>query len=78
MIVDEDGHRPDAFEKRLRFGCGFLFGVVVVAYMLLRQLFEPSGTFWAVGAGVAVVCGVLAVRWGDRFWRVAVSWWWPW
>jgi len=71
---------PDLTEKTLRFGCGFIFGLLVTGL---------SGFLWSVASGhyvvavsvlAALICGVLALRYGDRFWHwlSRFSWWWPW
>lgn len=59
---------PDALERGLRFGFGFFFGVGLASLLTLRH---PLGTYGAnllALAGTATVCGVLALRFGDRFW----------
>ena len=65
-------HEPDAFEKRVRFGCGFLFGAVVAFLLALREVGAFSSAFWAIVVAVAVIFGLLAVRYGDRFWHLIV------
>ena len=69
---------PDSFEKRLRFGCGFVFGALVAFLVVLRELAAFSGTFWAIVVAVAVIFGFLAVRYGDAFWQGVSDWmrWW--
>lgn len=64
---------PDAFEKRLRFICGFVFGGLMASLLTLRELDPSAGSFWAVVASVAVGFGLLAVRYGDEFWRGILS-----
>jgi hypothetical protein len=69
---------PDALEKRIRFGCGFVFGLVVGGYIALR-LFPWNGfVVVAIILVSALVCGVLAMKQGDRFWLALTSlrWWW--
>ena len=74
----DDLPEPDAFEKRLRFGCGFVFGALVAFLVALRELAAFTATFWAVVAGVAVIFGFLAMRHGDEFWRGISDWFrWP-
>jgi len=71
---------PDALEKRLRFGCGFVFGFLISGL---------SGFIWYVTAGhyvlafslfCGLICGLVALRYGDRFWHSVGNWlwWWPW
>jgi hypothetical protein len=76
----DDSAKPDSFEKRLRFGCGFVFGAGVAFFVALQALAAFTGTFWAVVAGVAVVSGLVAMRYGDHFWHAisAISDWFRW
>lgn len=76
--MDDDGHVPDAFEKGLRFGCGFVFGALMMLSALFWYLSEVTSTHWAIAAAASVVSGLLAVRYGEQFWRIATSilkWW---
>ncbi len=77
--------KPDQFEKRLRFGCGFLFGFLggaVLAVLLIIQLLQGGVASFngikviaaVVVLGMAVFCGWLAMRRGDRFWHQAIEW----
>jgi hypothetical protein len=66
---------PDAQEKRIRFGCGFVFGTVTAAL-------GSGGVFLLKGRlllAFCLVCGVLlgllAMRYGDRFWEKIGAWW---
>lgn len=74
----ENNSEPDSLEKRLRFGCGFVFGGLVAFLVGLREWAAFTGTFWPFVAGVAVVSGFFAVRYGDAFWRGVSDWfrWW--
>jgi uncharacterized membrane protein YccC len=75
-----DGPTDDPFERRLRFGCGAILGVVLGSYYALRYL---SGSGWssvlAVIALAALFFGLLARRYGDSFWHLFSKWfhWWP-
>lgn len=73
-------HRPppDGFEKIIRFGCGFLFSGIVLSFTLPQIVSLTASPLWvAVGVG-ALVCGLLAIRYGDGFY-VGIShlfrWW---
>lgn len=74
----DDGPPPDGVEKSLRFGCGFLFGGVIVFFAFARVAFNAHWPFWvAVGLG-ALPCGLLAIRYGDRFYHGIMDlfrWW---
>lgn len=62
------GRRPDAFEMKVRFGCGALLGLVVGLGMCVR-LWPLSAFFACVLVVFAIVaCGIGAARFGDRFW----------
>lgn len=72
---------PDAFEKRLRFGCGAIFGAITTFFVAIREVQEFTGPFWATVIACAMIFGFLALRFGDAFWRVicklfATSRWW--
>ena len=64
----------DQFEKRLRFGCGFVFGAVVAFFVIAREVASFTGGFWAAVAAVAILFGFLAMRYGDEFWRGISDW----
>jgi hypothetical protein len=63
---------PDAVEKGLRFGCGVLLGAVFGAATLGRifwgrSIFGWEAGAWALVGAVALTCGLLGMRYGDRF-----------
>lgn len=62
------GRRVDAFEWRVRFGCGAVLGLVVGLGLCVRLW--PLGVLGACAlVGVAMVaCGLCAASWGDSFW----------
>lgn len=62
-------YEPDASEKRIRFGCGFIFGGIIGLIVVLRELYQMTGLAWTCVAGFAVLCGYLALRLGDEFWE---------
>ena len=74
----KDSPEPDSSEKRLRFGCGFLFGGLIGFLFALREIAAFTGFFWAFVAGVALLFGFLAMRHGDEFWHNLPDWlrWW--
>lgn len=72
-------HPPiDEAEKRIRFGCGFVAGVVIAASILLPMVWDHAGAIWAVIVAVGIVCGLCALRYGDDFWTRLIDWtkWW--
>lgn len=60
---------PDSFEKRLRFGCGFLFGGLVALFLIAQEVAAFTGLLWAAVGVVAVISGLVAMRFGDEFWH---------
>lgn len=69
---------PDRLEKGIRFGCGFSFAFVLVAGGALGWAIDSGRHVLAVGIGAGIVCGLLAVRFGDAFWHRLASllrWW---
>ncbi len=76
----DDDRKPDALEKRVRFGGGFMFGVVAGFFFLLNEVarsMDTSGSvtiFWVSIGLIALLCGYLAMRYGDDFWRGFADW----
>ena len=62
-------------EKRIRFGCGSLTGFLLLGVSLLYFIHTPEMPWWypASVAGGAVIAGLLAVRFGDKFYRGLVT-----
>jgi hypothetical protein len=55
-------------EKVTRFGCGALLGFFVGLYLIAKwtiMSFSVAAGVWAVAI---LVCGNLALRYGDEFW----------
>ncbi len=73
-------HKPDPLEKKIRFGCGFLFGLVIVFFEFARTIYRHNSVGFVITCAVilALVCGWLALKYGDRFWHYVlerVRWW---
>jgi len=64
-------------EKRIRFGCGLLIGVVLGIMSAIYWSIANGWYFAALVAGVALVCGFLAMRYGDEFWYELLKLWRP-
>lgn len=65
----------DGLETRIRFGCGFSFGVFFLGIALLYLVNSPELPLWyylGTGGG-ALVLALLAVRFGDGFYHKAVQ-----
>jgi hypothetical protein len=56
----------------VRFGCGALFGLFFGGGTLFVG--HSMGALVAAALGGALVCGVLSVRYGDRFWESLSGW----
>ncbi len=72
--------KPDLLEKKIRFGCGFLFGLVIGFFEFARILYstDSAGFLILLTVMLAPVCGLLAIKFGDRFWHYVlerVRWW---
>jgi hypothetical protein len=50
-----------------RFGCGFIFGGLAIGFGFLNS-FVPA---FLIGG---LICGLLAWRFGDRFWEFFARW----
>lgn len=62
------GRQVDAFERKVRFGCGALLGLVLGLGLCVRLWPLSAFAMGALVLLVIVACGLCAVRWGDRFW----------
>jgi hypothetical protein len=70
--------QPDALEKRIRFGCGALLGLVLGLAFGMNWLGFSGSVFLVLLAVHVLACGWLATRHGDRFWDRIASWLWLW
>jgi molecular chaperone DnaJ len=62
---------PDRMELSLRFGCGTLFGATIFGLIALRGVSRLGGGLMVTLVTVVacgLICGVLAMKYGDRFW----------
>jgi hypothetical protein len=78
-LVNDQSPEPDATEKIIRFGCGFLAGGAITFLCLIFGLSKISGPSWGIVVAGAVLFGWVAMRFGDSAWRVlskVVSWFW--
>jgi hypothetical protein len=60
-----DGRRVDATERSIRFGCGLLTGFALGVFVVGR-IFTTLAL--SIDLGLAVLFGILAAAFGDRFW----------
>ncbi len=65
---------PDAvFGRRVRFVCGALLGLVMAfGFYLHVGPFGGPATVLVTGL-LCASCGALAARYGDAFWRAAIT-----
>jgi hypothetical protein len=60
---------PDAMERKIRIGCGSVFGLFIALLVALRWFYFSVGIFAVLAIVFACLFGWLALRYGDRFWR---------
>jgi hypothetical protein len=66
---------PDRFERIVRFVCGGLFGLVLGLGLAVGVFeFEDAPEVMSTTIGCALLCAVLAMRFGDRFWYILSNW----
>ena len=68
----------DKVETSIRFGCGFIFGLMCGTGTLVFGFATQDRPVLAFVVVVAIACGLLAVRYGDLFWKrlSRCFWWW--
>jgi len=69
---------PDNEEKAIRFGCGALFGAFAGFIIAAKVVVMSYGMLAAIMVCAVLLCGYLAMRLGDDFWRWAlqgIRWW---
>lgn len=80
MPLKYQKYTPDRLDKGLRLGCGGLFGAFagllfvgrLFRHRIVGDAFLP---LLALGSVLgAVLCAGLALKKGDRFWALDVSW----
>jgi hypothetical protein len=71
-----DGHQPDKQEKRIRFGCGFIFIGLLAFFKLARHAYTFDDLFrpFALAIGAGAIGGFFAMRQGDDFWHKISNW----
>lgn len=73
MHGDEEPDRE--FGRGVRFGCGFVFGLVIFGVTVMKV----AGADWVYAVGGALVIGLLSMWFGDKFWEwiARFTYWWP-
>jgi hypothetical protein len=70
---------PDPLEKRIRFGCGSLFGLIFGCYAAFKTWPENMYVDIALVIIIILTCGTLAMKQGDGFWHELTNFhWWRW
>lgn len=59
---------PDALEKRIRIGCGAIFGIIPGLWIGIGLLGLRAGWRWVCVAVVASAFAFFSLRYGNRFW----------
>jgi hypothetical protein len=75
VALPNDGIAPDRFELRVRFGSGAVAGALLVTVWMADV---SRGSAWVLvmsAAAGALVGGLLARHYGDRFWRAFLGLW---
>lgn len=57
-----------------RFGCGFLVGILIAGGVGILSGAQTISNLIAVWIIFAVVCGLLAAIFGDKFWHTIIHW----
>lgn len=60
-------------DKRLHFGCGFVFGGVLVFLFLLELIVRHGLSAWLAVIAAGLLTGFLARRHGEAFWARSSS-----
>lgn len=66
----------DRGENATRFGCGFVFGLVLGGFAAARVFYDSGYTVLAVTVFISTFLGILAMRYGDRIWYSLKHWIW--
>jgi uncharacterized membrane protein len=76
METNEDQELSES-EKITRFGCGALFGIFLGIFLVFELVLSSFGWAAAVIVLSVLICGTLALKYGDEFWYSLKNWdWW--
>ncbi len=64
---------PVPHDKRLHFGCGFVFGAVISTLFLIDALLRSASPVWLAVLATSLGFAFLAMRHGEAFWAKASS-----
>ena len=64
----DDSPNPDRVELLVRFVCGSILGLAFGLYVAVSAPVSTATEFVIVLALCVATCGLLARRYGDRFW----------
>ncbi len=70
----------DNTERGIRFGCGFVFGLLLFGLSAIWFITEGLSAYLIFVFVAATALGLAAVKFGDAFWRWISKWlsWLPW
>lgn len=69
--------QPDTYEKCVRFGFGFVFGLVAGALGIGLAFYDSGATVVVVSIVTALICALASLRYGSSFWYwVKDHWFW--
>ncbi|MBK8816260.1 MAG: hypothetical protein IPN42_12530 [Methylococcaceae bacterium] len=68
----------DSEEKRVRFGCGFIFGFFIGGIVAFKHMVSDGNYLLTASVILGLVCGIAAMKQGDKFWEAFLTgkWWW--
>ena len=64
----------DRTEKGIRFGCGFVFGLLLFGVSSIWFVYEDPGLHVSAVLIASIAFGLAALRFGDAFWRWFARW----
>ncbi len=64
----------DKTELGIRFGCGFVFGLLLFGTSSLWWAYGYRGFYGATVFIAAIASGLAALKFGDAFWRWFARW----
>jgi hypothetical protein len=67
-VNDSEQPKVGNMEKVTRFGCGALLGFFVGLYFIAKWFIVSFGVAISIWATAILVCGCLALKYGDEFW----------
>jgi amino acid transporter len=66
--------KSDHSQFAMRFGCGFLIGILIAGSASIVYSAQTMGALILAWVIFALVCGLLAAIFGDKFWQSIIHW----